>query len=449
MPERWATSAGLLQDLLGALADQGRKLLDRPSPEGPAPDMISLSEALLSSRGEATGTALADAILTAYRDAGQPGRLAYFRLLQARFGIDAEAAAAAAERYRAEPVPENLQRLRLAAEPRRQELFRRLNHAPGGTAALVRMRSDLLALLADEPALRDVDADLVHLFQSWFNRGFLELRRINWSTPAAILEKIIAYEAVHEIAGWDDLRRRIDPRDRRLYAFFHPRLPLEPLIFVEVALMVEVPAAIADILAADRPVVEPDQAKTAVFYSISNCQTGLRGISFGSFLIKQVLEDLSAELRGLKTFVTLSPVPGFARWVDAGRRAGRFGPAVADELACLDRPDWPDDMAAEPGRQALLMRLAADYLMSAGETGAPLDPVARFHLGNGARLERINWPGDLSPAGLAGGLGVMVNYLYRPREIEANHEAFANHGRVAVSAGVRRLLEPRHMAVAV
>jgi malonyl-CoA decarboxylase len=287
-----------------------------------------------------------------------------------------------------------------------------------------------------------VDRDFVHLFASWFNRGFLELQHMDWHTPAAILDKIIAYEAVHEISDWDDLRRRIDPPDRRLYAFFHPRLADDPLIFVEVALTAETPDTIGAILSADREPAEAKNATTAVLYSISNCQEGLRGISFGNFLIKQVIEDLRRELPGLKTFVTLSPLPRFAGWLRslAEKNSPLLDAAARDALPLLDDPHWWQDPDAADRLASALMPLASWHLLHARNAGGkPIDPVARFHLGNGARLERLNWLADTSDNGLQASHGIMVNYLYKLDDIEKNHEAFANTGVITVSSPVKRL----------
>jgi malonyl-CoA decarboxylase len=284
-----------------------------------------------------------------------------------------------------------------------------------------------------------VDRDFMHLFGSWFNRGFLVLRRIDWSSPAALLEKIIRYEAVHEIGDWDELRRRIDPADRRCYAFFHPRLIDEPLIFVEVALTLTPPAAIAPLLAEKRANVAPEKARVAAFYSISNCQRGLAGVNFGNFLIKQVVEEIRRELPAIDSFITLSPVPGFRAWLETTE-----DPAIVSmktpalELAAED--NWLTPGASAKLRAAL-EPLAAHYFLKARRPdGRVPDSVARFHLGNGARLERINWEGDMSPKGLAESFGIMVNYLYDLDEIERNHEAFVNRGQIAASAAVKKLL---------
>jgi malonyl-CoA decarboxylase len=428
-------NASFFQDLLGSIAERGRSLIERSGrrPAGLAAarstTLEGLCRDLLSGRGEASGVALARQVLDLYGHAPAQERLGFFRLLARDFGPDRDRLRAAWAVYDEAPTPPHLQALLRAVEPPRQELFRRLNLAPGGTAGLVGMRQDLLKLGGGDPELASVDDDLAHLLSSWFNRGFLVLRHIDWSTPADILERIIRYEAVHEIQGWDDLRRRVQPSDRRCFGFFHPSMIDEPLIFVEVALTREIPASIQGLLAEEREIVPVPEATTAVFYSISNCQPGLRGVSFGNFLIKQVVEELSRELPSLTTFVTLSPVPGFAAWL------ARHG--TAPELA----PGWHRDAAAAEHARGELLPLAAAYFLTTKDSGGkPVDPVARFHLGNGARLERLNWLGDTSAKGLREAYGLMVNYLYDLRFIEANHEAFANHGTIVASEAVRRLL---------
>ena len=270
------------------------------------------------------------------------------------------------------------------------------------------------------------------------------LRPIDWKTPANILEKIIRYEAVHAIRNWDDLRSRLEPSDRRCFAFFHPQIIDDPLIFVEVALTVDIASSIDDVLAENRLHLSPAKANTAVFYSISNCQEGLRGISFGHFLIKQVVEELQRLGLGLKTFVTLSPMPGFAKWV-MRERANPDSDYLNSEtrhlLDGLDRPDWHKDAALGESLKPVLLGLAAAYIILARGSGRRMiDPVARFHLGNGARLERLNWSADHSAKGLLQSYGIMVNYLYDLPSIEENHEAFRNNGTVAASGDVRQWL---------
>jgi malonyl-CoA decarboxylase len=437
-------------ELLQTISERGRALLARDR-RGDAStrseNLVELCEHLLSGRGEASGVALAREILTHYGTLTIGPRIAFFEALAQRFGTDKTRMNQAVDAWRASPSDAAAADVHLASEPRRQELFRRLNLAPGGTAALVRMREQLMDSLDHRDDLRAVDDDFVHLFSSWFNRGFLVLRRIDWSTPAIVLEKIIRYEAVHEIRGWDDLRRRIDPPDRRCYAFFHPALVDEPLIFVEVAIEREIPGAIAPILASGRQqFVEPDKARIAVFYSISNCQRGLSGVSFGNFLIKQVVEEIRRELPKLTTFVTLSPVPGFAQWLHRELKAESSPTVSANDrivLELLERPHWWTDPEIFGQLEDPLMRAAAWYFVRARNArGGLVDPVARFHLGNGARLERINWLSDTSERAIAQGYGLMVNYLYDLDDIEKNHEAYAEGPTVVASAAVQRLLRP-------
>jgi malonyl-CoA decarboxylase len=436
--------SSFLNEMLQTLSDRSRALLGLPRGPIAGGDLPRLAGQLLSRRGEASGVVIAATILDAYDAAPAEQRLAFLKTLATEFGPDQEKLREAIAAFQAEPGAATISALGIAAEARRQELFRRLNLAPGGTAALVRMRTDILDLMRDNPELEGVDHDFVHLFSSWFNRGFLVLRPIDWTTPANILEKIIRYEAVHEIRDWNDLRNRIEPSDRRCFAFFHPQLADDPLIFVEVALTAGIPDAIAPLLAEDRALLAAKDATTAVFYSISNTQKGLAGVSFGNFLIKQVVEDLKRDLPNLKTFVTLSPVTGFGRWLEAERQADEpthLSAATIDALAPLDESGWEEDPARREALRGPLMSAAASYLLKAkGAGGRPLDPVARFHLGNGARLERIDPFGDLSPKAIRQACGMMVNYLYALDDIEQNHEAFAERGLVAASRAVQRHL---------
>lgn len=437
-------SNAFFSDLMTSIADRGRTLLRLEAapvdPQAMASDLVGLCEKLLSGRGEASGTALAREVLDRYAQLDDAGRETFFLHLARHFGPDPARLTPAIEKWQSDHGDAAATELHYASEPRRQELLRRLNRAPGGTAALVAMREHLLALRGN-PEMRVIDKDLVHLLSSWFNRGFLVLRRIDWSTPANVLEKIIRYEAVHAIHDWDDLRRRIDPIDRRCYAFFHPAMIDEPLIFVEVALTAEIPGAVQPLLAQERPIVPLKKARTAVFYSISNCQQGLNGISFGNFLIKQVVEELRRELAKIENFVTLSPVPNFMRWlITKGReQLGAEDQLVVDTLADLE---WPNHGPFSIRAKALLEALAAQYFLEEkASNGRALDPVARFHLGNGARLERINWLGDRSTKGMLESAGLMVNYLYDLDEIEKNHEAYANQGEIVASSAVRKMLK--------
>ncbi|MEA1672254.1 malonyl-CoA decarboxylase [Nitrospirillum sp. BR 11163] len=462
------SSSTFFRSMLTTIADRGRALLRRHGPmvedlledaaklmplsaKGqPKRDLPTLCDTLLSGRGEASGVALAEQILDQWATLNAAGQRAFLLDLAYRFGPDPIRLDKAIDAYRAAPGAGTALTLHNAAEARRQELFRRLNLAPGGTEAVVRMREALFRVMADaqgveKQALEAVDADFSHLLASWFNRGFLVLRHIDWTTPANILEKIIRYEAVHTIRDWDDLRRRLAPSDRRCFAFFHPQLLDDPLIFVEVALAPDIPASIDALLAEGRAPIAEEDATTAVFYSISNCQEGLRGVSFGNFLIKQVVEDLRGELPNLKTFVTLSPVPAFAKWLARERKDDGsivLRPADKAILTALDQPDWQRDPGTAATVSPVLLQAAAHYFLKAKARGnRPVDPVARFHLGNGARLERLNFLGDLSPKGLAQSHGLMVNYLYKLDDIETNHERYADKGEVVAAAAVRRHLK--------
>ncbi len=455
-----------LERLWTTIADRGRPYADVPSHTVPPLDRArQLAAALLSEKGEASGAAIARELQSVLKRLDPAERLAFHLYLASGFLPDEKRLRDAATAYLADPNPETATQLAEASEPPRQELLRRMNMSPGGTAALMAMRKELLGKVNEAPALKPLDSDLRHLFGSWFNRGFLQIRRIDWQTPAAVLEKIITYEAVHEIQGWEDLRRRLAP-DRRCFGFFHPALPGEPLIFVEVALTRGLAAAVQPLLARNDDEAEQKEheasADTAIFYSISNCQDGLRGVSFGNFLIKQVVEELKAELPSLKQFSTLSPVPGFHRWLERrvkddataeallrpeeqaalssiapDREAGPGGVLLL-ELARLD--DWWSNPALADALQKPLVRLCALYLTTPGSRGRGGDPVARFHLGNGARLERINWLGNIAPRGLRELFGIMVNYLYDPDSIEANHEVFVRDGYVVRSPSVEALV---------
>src|SRR3981189_2021937 len=399
-----------------------------------------LAATLLSERGEASGAQVARELHHLLRALDADDRHSFQRHLATEFQPDKAALRAAAERYLADARAKAAAALARAGDPPRQELLRRMNMPPGGTGALIAMRSELTARLHDEPELKLLDADLRHLFASWFNRGFLELRRIDWQSPAAVLEKLIAHEAVHEIKGWDDLRRRLAP-DRRCFAFFHPPLPAEPLIFVEVALVEGLATAMPPLLARETDEeaarAQAARADTTIFYSISNCQDGLRGISFGNFLIKQVVEELQAEFPQLERFSTLSPVPGFRRWL-MQRLAGGSDPDTP-LFAPLQRDGWWHDLAQSEKLRAPLLRLCARYLTR--RPSIRIDPVARFHLGNGARLERVNWLGNNAARGIEESFGIMVNYLYDHDSIENNHEAFVRDGTIVRSPEVDTLLE--------
>ena len=390
---------------------------------------ISLCHALMSERGEVSGARIAREALAAYQDLDEASLGIYFDLLVKEFSPDPEEVGRIADAYRQDPSQANLIHLQRVIEPPRQELFRRLNMAAGGTAVIVEMRRRLLKLLPERPYYAGIDADLSHLLTSWFNRGFLSLQRIDWRTPALVLEKLIRYEAVHEIQGWPDLHRRLE-RDRRCYAFFHPSLPDEPLIFIEVALTRGMSSRVQPLLDLESPVSDPESANCAIFYSITNCQEGLRGVSFGNLLIKQVAEELGREFPKLKTFATLSPIPGLRKWLAA---IAKDEPQVAGLLTRLDSGRWFDDHAVARDMQRQLVRLCAWYLTRAKQGKEPLDPVSRFHLGNGARLERLNWLGDISAMGMRRSAGMMVNYVYRLDDVERNHEAYARERHIVAA----------------
>jgi malonyl-CoA decarboxylase len=400
---------------------------------------------LLSVRGEANSPVLAAAIVARLEALPEAERQRFFEKLASDFSPDPKRVLAAAQAYAEAPDAARQIALAQAAEPPRQELFRRLNRAPGGTGAIVRLRRTLLDRLPKRPALAAVESDLLHLLSSWFNPGFLEMRRVDWNSPAQLLEQIIRHEAVHEIDGWDDLRRRLQP-DRRCFAFFHPQLPDEPLIFVEVALVPEMAGAITPLIDKRAAPLASEQFKVAVFYSISNCQPGLRGVSLGNFLIKRVAEQLKRELPQLKTFCTLSPIPGFMAWLtraapeslpDKLRRGhAELLAACGGDFGALTHAARL--VALSGDAHHALWRLAAFYLV----TVSPLphgDPVARFHLDNGARLERLNAQANLSVKGLKQSAGLMVNYLYDLARIEGHHDRFA-HGEVVASRAISHLL---------
>lgn len=376
----------------------------------PVPAIMQDCHELISSRGEATGLALASGIFVALGQLDAEQLTEFVMQLERQLGVDHEELAAAIDRYQSDP--DAVVQVHKASEPMRQELFRRLNSAPNGTVELIRLRERILDLEIDRAIRRRVDQDFVHLFSSWFNKGFLTLTQVDWTTPADLLEKLIQYESVHEIQGWDDLRRRL-AGDRRCFAYMHPAVPNEPLIFVEVALVKGISSAITPLLA--EPESDPVDADTAVFYSINNCQRGLAQVSFGNFLIKQVVHQLREQLPQLKTFVTLSPIPGFRRWAE-------------QQEILID----PIEDPANARIQCL------DYLLTM-KNGRPLDPVARFHLGNGARLEQIHLEADPSQSGQARSFGMMVNYLYDADQIVANHEALLLRGEVATSGALKSL----------
>ena len=403
-----------LADLLSTVFQRRyRRKLPLQIDSRPVPE---LADELVGSIGEISGLAIAEEILGRFATMDDDEKLGFFRHLATAMNIHPETVRTTLQDYEKNPSKASYRAFATAVEPARQEMVRRLNRVPGATGALVRMRADLLRIGRGVPDLEALDLDFRHLFASWFNRGFLVLRPINWESPAHILEKIIAYEAVHAIDSWNDLRRRLEPTDRRCFAFFHPSMPDEPLIFVEVALNKGIPASVQTLLAQDREAMPEEEADTAVFYSISNCQPGLASISFGNSLIKQVASDLASELTGLTTFVTLSPIPGLIKWLDK------------------EKQEWDND---QPER---MKALAAHYLLNAkGQDGLPFDSVARFHLGNGSIVHAVHADADTSDKGRTQSGGTMVNYLYDLHKVSQNHENFVNTKEVAATTDVKAL----------
>jgi malonyl-CoA decarboxylase len=391
----------------------------------------SLCAMMMASDGEYSSLLLAERILNAFEKLAEPEQLEFFRLLQLEYDIDVSLIKNAVAEYERNPDADNLLRVTSAAEPRRQELLRRINLTPEGTRRLVKMREKLLKAMRDRPELKRIDTDFHHLFNAWFNRGFLLMQPIDWTTPAHILEKIIAYEAVHEIENWIELRSRLEPADRYCYGFFHPSMEDEPLVFVEVALTEQIPRGIGEILQRDPESDAPENPSCAVFYSISNCHSGLAGVSFGNFLIKQVATSLKLRFPQLKTFATISPAPLFRRWLEAIA-------AEQEEVRSLVA-----EFGAGAGEEMTgkMEKLAARYfLKEKNNRGEPLDPVARFHLKNGALLERINILGNPAGKGMERSFGTMVNYVYDLSRVEENHEDYVRNNKIICSSQVRKLL---------
>lgn len=436
-------------------------------PELPDDDLARLQQqidASLSGRGgEASARSNAAGLARCYLDLNAEGRLRFLRLLNFEYGVEPTYLNMAMDSVRdstEDPMAygKAISALRDSLESPRMKLFRQFIGLEHGIKFLVDLRADLRNQLRESPDLRLLDADLKFLLSGWFDAGFLVLHRITWSAPADLLEKLIAYEAVHEIRSWTDMKNRLES-DRRFFGFFHPSMPDEPLIFVEVALVNGIAGNVQTLLDESAPIQDSEQADTAIFYSISNAQPGLSGVSFGDFLIKQVVERLSARLPNLKTFATLSPIPGFRHWLD-GRIADGAEllnheqeealRAVAGEIDedqsvlqnLLDRPDWHQDPAMAEAMKPVLTHLAAGYLLYQRReaTGTALDPVAHFHLSNGAMVERINWLGDMSQKGFEQSAGMMVNYLYDKSRIEQNHEAYVSGSEIPASSAVRNLL---------
>ncbi len=436
------TRFGFFQDMLSTVVERAAtipRLRETSNKEAKGETLESLAKATLAARSDTAALGLASMLLERYRNSDDAERLAFFQLLRYEFDINAASLARAAKKYSEEQSNTHYAALSQALKSQRRKLFIRLNAPPSSTPQLVRMREDLYLFIKTHPDLQPVDTDLVHLFRSWFNRGFLVLQPIDWSTPAHILEKIIAYEAVHEIKSWQELRQRLQPSDRRCYAFFHLAMQEEPLIFVQVALADHIPDNIQSVLAADRHILPEEKASAAVFYSISNCQRGLNGISFGNFLIKQVANNLKKTLPNINDFVTLSPIPNMKRWIDSNPELPE---SISESLIqTIQQKQWTGSEEQQEQYKDELNQLAAYYLLNAKRgNGLPYDPVAGFHLNNGARVERINFMADNSQKGIEQAAGMMVNYAYDLAKVEKNHEAFTENKSITTSKAVQKML---------
>ncbi|MFT2110016.1 malonyl-CoA decarboxylase [Marinomonas sp. 2405UD68-3] len=434
----------LLNKWLNSVADVGREMLSRKDGSRSSKTLEDYCADLMSNKGEALGTALANEVALSYQATDDDAKLRFFHHLLEQYSPNPDAVIEFANAYRDEPNYETYVALSEAIEAPRQKLFKRMNMATKGTEIIVALRRDFLRLVKHHPELKPIDFDLLHLLKSWFNRGFLTLAEIDWNTPAVILEKLIEYEAVHFMSGWDDLKKRLGP-NRRCYAFFHASLPNEPLIFVEVALVNGLANSI-------HPLIDPDPVSTtvekpldtAIFYSISNCQSGLAGISFGNFLIKQVVMELKKELPELSQFATLSPIPTFRRWLSnelETKNSPYLTHNIRSVLSLLNEAGWSTSQEHCTLLRPVLTKLCAQYLVNAKKSGKPYDPVTRFHLGNGARIERLNWMGDKSTKGLEQSAGLLVNYFYAIDEVEKNHEAFVNKDTIVHSKEISKMLQ--------
>ncbi len=398
-------------------------------------NLINLCNQLVSKNGEATLFSLAKIILEDFEALSEEQKKSFFTQLLKQFSVDRPSLKNALKKLNYDDEAQ-LRELHKIIEPKSQELLRRLNQAPNGMPSLLKMRESLLKYIKDSPELKPLDFDFVHLFKSWFNRGFLKLERIDWSTSAHVLEKIMEYEAVHDISDWQDLQNRVAAADRRLYAFFHPALPNEPLIFIEVALMNEVPESIMPILDTSVKAIDPYSANTAVFYSISNCQMALKGVSFGSFLIKQVVSEIQLEFNQIKQFVTLSPVPGLRKWVEEVNLSdnNELPENIISHIKSCDDNSSPDSLS--------LVRLTYYYLTQVkNKNGDTLNSVAHFHLGNGASIVDIHPNANDNQNALVDSWGVMVNYLYDLDLVAKNHEDYANQKPVAVSSKLTKSVQ--------
>jgi malonyl-CoA decarboxylase len=428
------------KNIIESIADAGEKFLDLAYLRGtPVQELLELSYDLISHKGLASGIALARQVVSHYNQLGKNEKLEYFLELIKITEVDIREIKVRAEELYKNPGPETREKLNKSLKTKCQKLFSRMNMAPNGTKAIVQLREDLLEFLPKYPQLKPLDVDLRTLLTTWFNPGFLVLKKIDWETEAAVLEKIIQYETVHHIGNWNDLKQRL-VNNRRCFAYFHPALDDDPLIFVEVALTRKIAASVQAILNDNQNDVKRD---TAIFYSINNCQRGLKRIPLGNFLIKMVATEIARENPNIKTFSSLSPVTGFAGWLKAelkSKKSMLFG-NDRDVLKQALNPGWHKDTRLVKKIKKPLMRACAHYLVNEKRGDKPLNSVARFHFGNGAELYRINWMGNSSKHGIDDSFGIMVNYLYDLKNIESNHEDYMINGGLAVSRSVRKLLE--------
>jgi len=430
-----------MSQMLDVIVDMGRHYLDSPGKRHSFDYVQEMCQTLLDRKGEASGTALAKEIINSYDKMKPEVKVRFLIMLTTEFAPDPEPIIQASKDYIKKQDAANLFNLNKVSEAPRLELLRLLNIAPGAMPSLVAMRLLLLNEIKKRPMLRPLETDMFHVLSSWFNRGFLSFQQIDWNTPAVILEKLIAYEAVHEIKGWRDLRRRLS-EDRRCFAFFHPALLNEPLIFVEVAFTKGIAEKIQPLLELNKQNKKSPTPDTAIFYSISNCQEGLKGISFGNFLIKQVVDSITKELPQIKTFSTLSPIPKFNKWLSTDYIKRKTSIFTANEKKQLSQDNWFNDEQIRKKLRKKITHICAIYLSQEKKrkNNKPFDPVTRFHLGNGAEIENINWDADISETGLKQSAGLMVNYKYNPLKIISNHESYVNEGKIILSSKVKKLL---------
>ena len=429
------------RNIFHSIADVGESFLDHTGIRGTAlQKLLKLSNDLVSHKGAASGMALAREVFILYKSLDHLERLIFFKHLQRDFGPDIKTIKKISKDFIENPGEKTAEKLRESSISKRIKLFNRMNMAPNGTESIVHLREDLMSLLKNHPDLKPIDQDLKSLLKTWFNPGFLILKKIDWDTEAAILEKIILYDTVHNIDNWNDLKQRL-VENRRCFAFFHPALEDEPLIFVEVALTRGIAPSMSSIFKLTEPPT-PTKMNTAIFYSINNCQSGLRGIPLGNFLIKRVVAEIEIEIPSIKKFSSLSPVPGFSKWLIKQTNLKEANIPEIDKmmLMMLNKENWHQDPRAVSKLKRPLIKACAHYLKNVKKRNRPENAVARFHFGNGAELFRINWMGNTTKQGLNDSFGIMVNYRYDPRQIESNHEKYTRNGELALSKSIRSLL---------